>query len=146
MQKEIAELLETIVSDLTAAFDVTTPPMPVEIMLQRPKVGMWKEVNLSELSTAFINVKHRYSPRMSIARLLARHICRSEWGVTRELAPLVDNSAAIHAFARAMLMPRAMLEALNDSNPTLLALSTRFEVPEEDVRLRLIDLGYPVNS
>src|ERR1700694_614062 len=67
MQAEDARLLEAATNDLIIAFDVTAPPVPVEIMLQRPKAGMWKEVNLSELSAAFINVKHRYSPRMSIA-------------------------------------------------------------------------------
>src|SRR5216684_2426345 len=73
-------VIEAAINELMTAFDVTDPPIPIEIMLQRPKAGMWKEINLSELSTAFINVRQRYSPRMSVARLLARLACRSEWG------------------------------------------------------------------
>ncbi len=136
-------LLETATADLIAVFDVTTPPIPVELMLQRPRAGMWKEVNLSELSMAFINVKHRYSPRMSIARLLVRHICRSDWGTTHHLTVLTDNDLALRAFARTLLMPRTMLEGFDVPGHTLVAISTRFEVPEDDVRLRLADLGYP---
>src|SRR5881394_702871 len=70
-------VIEAAINELMTAFDVTEPPIPIEIMLQRPKAGMWKEVNLSELSTAFINIKQRHSPRMSVGRLLARSVCRS---------------------------------------------------------------------
>jgi hypothetical protein len=104
---------------------------------------MWKEVNLGELSAAFLNVKHRYSPRMSIARLLARHICRSEWGAQNQLTPFVSDDDAIRAFARAIVMPRALLSAVKPTEQTLLTLSTRFEVPEEDMTLRLSELGLP---
>ncbi len=138
-----AGLQEAAVHNLIAVFDVSTPPIPIELMLQRPKTGMWKEVNLSELSAAFISVKHRHSPRMSIARLLARHICRSPWGAQHQLAAFVDNDEAIRAFARALLMPRTMIDALAPANRTLLTISNRFEVPEEDVALRLAELGYP---
>jgi hypothetical protein len=124
------------------AFDVTTPPVPVEIMLQRPKPGMWKEVNLSELSAAFINVRQRYSPRMSIARLLVRYIVRSDWGHRHGTSGLIDDEEAIRSFARAVLMPRMMLSTATTSKDPAV-LSIRFEIPEEDVRLRLSDLGYP---
>ena len=96
-------MIETGVTDLMTAFDVTAPPVPVEIMLQRPKAGMWKEINLSELSTAFINIKQRYSPRMSVARLLARNVCRSEWGTTRRLDTVGGTDDGLRALARAIL-------------------------------------------
>ncbi len=142
MPEPFLNLAEAAVNDLIAAFDVTAPPIPVEIMLQRPKAGMWKEVNLSELSQAFINLKQRYSPRMSIARLLVRYICRSEWGEKHNVASLSDDDRTLKAFARALLIPRTMIDAMLEAQREPITISNRFEVPEEDARLRLIDLGY----
>jgi hypothetical protein len=138
------DVIEAAVADLMEAFDVSEPPVPVEIMLQRPKAGMWKEVNLSELSTAFISVKQRYSPRMSVGRLLARNVCRSEWGIARNLETLGSDEDTVRVFARAILMPRAMLEALPHANRMPVTIGARFEVPEDDVTQRLQDLGFPV--
>src|SRR5579859_3700601 len=112
MPEEQLAVIESAISDLMMAFDVSEPPIPVEIMLQRPKVGMWKEVNLSELSTAFINVKQRYSPRMSVARLLARCAVRCEWGEQRKLPLVASTDDGLRALARAILMPRSMLDRL----------------------------------
>src|SRR5712691_10980321 len=142
MPEEQLVVIESAISDLMMAFDVTEPPIPVEIMLQRPKPGMWKEINLSELSTAFINVKQRYSPRMSVARLLARCACRSEWGDRRSLASVGSTEDGLRALARAILMPQTMLDKLPSASRTPVAVSMRFEVPEDDARQRLIDLGY----
>jgi len=142
MPEDFAPVIETAITDLMTAFDVTEPPIPIEIMLQRPKAGMWKEVNLSELSTAFINVKQRYSPRMSVARLLARLACRSEWGDRHNLGMVGSTDEGLRALARAVLMPRSMLDQLAPASRTPITVSMRFEVPEDDARQRLIDLGY----
>ncbi len=139
-------MIEAGVADLMAAFDVTGPPVPVEIMLQRPKAGMWKEINLSELSTAFINIKQRYSPRMSVARLLARNVCRSEWGTSRRLDTVGGTDDGLRALARAILMPRSMVDSLAPGSRTPIAMSMRFEVPEDDARQRLQELGYMVSD
>ncbi len=146
MPSEQLDLIESAVADLMLAFDVSNPPVPVEIMLQRPKVGMWKEINLSELSTAFINIKQRYSPRMSVSRLLARNVCRSEWGISRKVTAVCNTDETLRALARAILMPRSMIEALAPSSRTPIAISMRFEVPEDDARLRLEELGYLVSD
>src|SRR5258705_10884506 len=124
-------VIEMAIVDLMNAFDVTEPPIPVEIMLQRPKAGMWKEVNLSELSTAFINIKQRYSPRMSVARLLARCACRSEWGDTRKLSEIGSTDDGLRALARAILMPQTMLDRLTVVSRTPMTASMRLEVPED---------------
>ena len=139
-------VIEAGVKDLMSVFDVSGPPVPVEIMLQRPKAGMWKEINLSELSTAFINIKQRYSPRMSVARLLARNVCRSEWGTSRHLDTIGGTDDGLRALARAILMPRSMIEALAPTGRTPIAMSMRFEVPEDDARTRLQELGYLVSD
>ena len=138
--------IETAIVDLMTAFDVTEPPVPVEIMLQRPKAGMWKEINLSELSTAFINIKQRYSPRMSVARLLARSAVRSEWGERYKLTSVGSTDDGLRALARAILMPQHMLDRLNPASRTPIAISMRFEVPEEDAKQRLQDLGYVIGE
>ncbi len=145
MTEETIGQIEAAVNDLLSAFDVTTPPIPIEIMLQRPKAGMWKEVNLSELSAAFINVRQRFSPRMSIARLLVRHILRSEWAAKRNLSHLLNDDEAIRAFARAILVPRVMLSTKTATRDPAV-LSNRFEIPEEDMKLRLNDLGLRVEE
>src|SRR5262245_53430105 len=145
MPDDQLSLIEVGVVDLMTAFDVTVPPVPVEIMLQRPKPGMWKEINLSELSTAFINIRQRYSPRMSVARLLARNVCRSEWGTTRRLETVGGTDDGLRALARAILMPRSMIEALAPASRTPIAMSMRFEVPEDDARQRLKELGYMIS-
>jgi hypothetical protein len=142
MPTEQLTVIEKAIDDLMTAFDVTEPPIPVEIMLQRPKAGMWKEVNLSELSTAFINVKQRYSPRMSVARLLARCAVRSDWGEKRSLTDVGSTDDGLRALARAILMPQEMLNKVPTPSRTPMAISMRFEVPEDDARQRLIDLGY----
>lgn len=135
------DLFEAAVSDLLQAFDVERPPVPIELMLKRPKPGMWQEVNLSELSLSFISVKHLYSPRMSVARLLARHICRSEWGAQRQLSVFATSDEDIRMLARAIIIPSSMLAEVSFSSRTAISLSNRFEVPEEDANQRLIDLG-----
>jgi len=142
MPEESLTIIESAINDLMVAFDVTEPPVPVEIMLQRPRPGMWKEVNLAELSTAFINVKQRYSPRMSVARLLARCAVRCDWGEVRKLPAVASTDEGLRALARAILMPRSMLDRLPAANRSPITISMRFEVPEEDAQQRLQDLGY----
>jgi hypothetical protein len=146
MPDDQLSVIEAGVNDLMTAFDVTSPPVPVEIMLQRPKAGMWKEINLSELSTAFINIRQRYSPRMSVARLLARNVCRSEWGTSRHLDTIGSTDEGLRTLARAILMPRSMIEALAPASRTPIAMSMRFEVPEDDAKRRLTELGYMVSD
>ncbi|PJF35716.1 MAG: hypothetical protein CUN49_09120 [Candidatus Thermofonsia Clade 1 bacterium] len=138
---ETLALFERAVADLLDAFDVERPPVPLELMLQRPRPSMWREVNLSELSLSFISIDQPFSPRMSIARLLARHMCRCAWGAERGLAPYAENDEALRALARAVVMPRSMLEELPAVQRTTLNLSARFEMPEKDVILRLSELG-----
>jgi hypothetical protein len=142
MTSDTLSLFEVAVGDLMVAFDVKRPPVPVELILQRPRPGMWNEVNLSELSTTFITIKERYSPRMSVARLLARHLCRCVWGASHYLAPFADSEDDIHVLARAIVMPASLLAQVSLSSRAPLIISDRFEVPEEDARLRLVELGY----
>lgn len=135
------KLFEVAVNDLMTAFDVERPPVPVELMLQRPKPGMWKEINLSELSISFLDVRQRHSPRMSVARLLARNMCRCEWGIAHGLGQYAEVDADIRALARAVVMPMKMLSELSISNRAPVVIGDRFEVPEDDARLRLKELG-----
>ncbi len=146
MSESYQAIMDAAIRDLLTAFDVNTPPVPVEIMLQRPKAGMWQQVNLSELSAAFVNVRERYSPRMSIARLLVRYICRSEWGLARNLAQFQNDEPAVRTFARTLLMPHPLIESIPETSRTLTGLSFRFEVPEDEARIRLIELGYSVKT
>jgi hypothetical protein len=138
LDAQLITQMETTVNDLLNAFDVTTPPVPVELMLQRPKAGMWKEVNLTEMTGQFIDLR-RHKPRTSVARLLARYILRSEWGNVRGIGGWQGQEEITKAFARAILMPRDLL--LAQSVREVASLSVKFEMHEEDVQLRLADLG-----
>ncbi len=133
--------LEAIASEVIETFEIKVPPIPIESMLQHPVAGMWDEVDIARLSVGFLNVKSPYSPRMSLARLLARHIVNSEWGEARQMKNIVKTDETIHAFARMLIMPFGMVEALSSSarNPT--TMSFHFEVPEEDASLRLGELA-----
>ena len=138
----ILDVFEAEVDDLLAAFDVEKPPVPVELILQRPRLGMWREVNLGDLSLSFITVTDPFSPRMAVARLLARYMCGSRWGETHGLRRYADSDDEVRALARAVIMPRGMIVALGVEQHTPLDISARFEVPEADARQRLLDLGY----
>jgi hypothetical protein len=131
------EQLETIASELIKAFDINMPPVPVESMLKSPKEGMWVEVDINQLSGTFLSFRDQFSPRMSLARMLARHIVSSPWGKERGLMQLIKDQETLHLFARMLLMPREMIEELSSGSRSPAAMSMRFEVPEEEARLRL---------
>jgi hypothetical protein len=133
--------LEAIADEVMAAFDVVSPPVPIETMLQQPKASMWEKLDVNQLSGSFLSIREYYSPRMSLARLLARHVASSPWGRERGLFSILKSDDAVRAFARMLIMPQDMVLALSGAarNPT--AMSMHFEVPEDDARQRLQDLA-----
>lgn len=133
--------LEIIVCELLETFDVKAPPIPIESMLQHPRPDMWYEVDPRNISLGFLNARGQYAPRMSLARLLARELTLSEWGSLRRVPEMVQQDTQIQALARMLIMPAPMVQALSDGARTPAALSQHFEVPEEDARLRLLELA-----
>ena len=136
--------LEDIANELIKTFDITNPPVPIEIMLQRPKPDMWEEVDITELSVGFLKTGGHFSPRMSLARLLARHIVQSSWGQQRGLSELLKgdkHEEQLRAFARMLIMPAPMVKALSAGARTPVTMSMHFEVPEDDAKMRLNELG-----
>ncbi len=140
MSQPIHERIEHAVEEILVAFDVDHPPVPVELMLRTPPDGMWDGFDLTELSASFLSLSDRFAPRMSVVRLLARNIARSDWGKQRELHNIPSDGDLIRYFARAIVMPKRMLGTIEKPTPAL--LSSRFEVPEQDAKARLKDLGY----
>ena len=136
--------LETVASELIRIFEINSPPVPIEIMLQRPKPDMWREVDITELSVGFLKGGGHYSPRMSLARLLARHVVHSDWGESRGLKDILknkDGEETLRAFARMLIMPMEMVKALTASARIPITMSMHFEVPEDDVKERLDELA-----
>lgn len=131
---------EQYVDELLTLFNVRMPPVPIESMLQHPRENMWQEVDITKLSTSFMKVGDVYGPRMSLARMLTRHIASSDWGKQRELTVLLTEPDHLHVFARMLIMPRRMISQLSIAarNPT--AMSVHFQVPEEDARQRLLEV------
>lgn len=133
--------MEAAVEKLLTIFDIDSPPVPIESMLQNPRGNMWRDVDVTQLSGSFLKMDDIYSPRMSMARLLARHIAHSEWGQQHGLGDVSDDEESLRTFARMLAMPRSMIENVSGPSRTALTMRLHFEVPEEDARLRLIDLG-----
>lgn len=133
--------LEKITEELMAIYEINTPPVPIESMLQSPLGNMWDEIDIGKLSSSFINVRDYYSPRMSLARLLARHIVTSPWGAERGMNSISKDENMLRAFARLLMMPTSMVMALTPSSRAPEHLSIHFEVPLEDAVQRLQDLG-----
>lgn len=134
------EKLEAIAEEICEAFEAFAPPIPVELMLQQPPENMWDEIDVAQLSGSFLSLKERYSPRMSLTRLLVRHIAASKWGKERGLDSILGDTELLNAFARMLLMPREMIDGLTSTMKTPQALSLRFEVPESDAKDRLLEL------
>ena len=136
------DALEALATELIAAFEITSPPVPVESMLNNPKegIGMWQSVDMSRLSGSFMSLKSLYSPRVSIARMLARHVMASEWGKTRNTETLLNGKEALQTFARMLLMPKDMVTGLTRSGRNPTTMSIQFEVPEDDARVRLQEI------
>lgn len=134
--------LEHIARDLIEAFDIKAPPIPVETMLQEPRAGMFESVDLNDASIGFFvsGDSSDYSPMMYMARLLARQLARSAWGVERQLEPLIRERNNLLAFARMIVMPMHMIEQLSEKSPTAEQLSSHFDVPVSEAVARLGDL------
>ncbi len=135
------EQLEEATDEIIVVFDVDQPPVPIELMIERPREGLWSRADLADLTSSFLVISDRYSPRMSVARLLARHIARSDWGVERGLETVYFSKELTNQFARALLMPRVMTREAAESGQSATALINRFEVPTKDFHLRLEELG-----
>ena len=133
--------LENITEEICEAFEVYAPPVPIELMLQKPPDGMWEEIDVTQLSGSFLSISERYSPRMSLSRLLARQIAASDWGKERNIDQILGNQEALNAFARMLLMPRDMVEGLTSNMRNPQTMSMHFEVPESDARERLFELS-----
>ena len=135
------QYLETLANEIIKIYDIRSAPVPVESMLQHPMQNMWDEIDISKLSGSFINVRNQFSPRMSLARLLVRHIVSSTWGKDHNLNAVRQDEDALRAFARMLMMPSTMIMALSPTARTPERLSIHFEVPLDDAEIRLKDLG-----
>ncbi len=134
------EKLEQITQEIMELFEIFAPPVPIETMLQKPRNNMWENVDPTQLSGSFLSITDRYSPRMSLARLLARHITISQWGRAQGIFDIVQHTETLGTFARMLIMPRDMVMGMTQSKRNPPTMSTYFEVPQEDAEARLSDL------
>lgn len=138
------QALESISRELVQLYGIVAPPIPVERMLQSPHPGMWDEVDMNNFSSTFLNISTPFSPRMSLARVLARQIAESKWGRQRGLDE--NDERMIHVLARVIIMPADFVLEINEASRTPNLIGLHFEVPEEDARLRLEELGLKKRS
>lgn len=132
--------LEDITQEICEIFEVYAAPVPIETMLTAPPSELWDDLDVTQLSGSFLSMKERFSPRMSLARLLARHIAGSKWGQQRGLSAILNDEDMISLFARMLIMPADMVHGLTSSARNPRSISLHFEVPESEARQRLIDL------
>jgi hypothetical protein len=131
---------ESIIAQLLAAYGITDAPVPIEVILQQPRPGMWEHVDLAELSGTFFAMDNPYSPRLALARLLIRLIAGSAWGIERGLNVLDGRNEAVYAAARILLMPRDILARMPAVALNPETVSTLFEVPLAEAKKRLLEL------
>jgi hypothetical protein len=132
--------LEAVANELIDIFEIKSPPVPIENILQHPKPDMWNKVDITKLSSGFL-MRDAHSPRMSLARLLVRHIVLSHWGRDRNVHELIRSEEDIHTFARMLMMPQKMIAVLSSGARTAVTMAFHFEVPEQEARLRLEELN-----
>lgn len=135
-----AHQLEQLADELVAAYDNLAPPVRIESMLQQPLPGMWEELDIARWSSSFINIADLYSPRMSLARLLARNIAASDWGRERGLDEISADEEQIRAFARMLAMPSSLMQTLSPEARNAAYVSRHYEVPVDEAALRLSEL------
>lgn len=138
---DVIAQLDAIATKIIDEFEINTPPIPIETILQNPKPNMWAEVNVSQLTGSFLSVKEQYGPRMSLARMLARHILNSQWGEDHQLTTLINSEEMLQAFARMLIMPRDMIDSLSNSSRNPVAMSMHFEVTESEAHARLLEIS-----
>lgn len=130
--------LEQAADAFIAAFKITEPPVPVDELLNRPQPGMWERVDLSQLTMSFAIRGDRFAPRVSFAKLVVRQLVQTEWGAQHKLPELIGtNAEAVLAFARMILIPRAILDTIPKARWSPIEVASDFHVPEDDAEARL---------
>lgn len=132
--------LEEITQEICEIFEIYAPPVPVETMLSQPPDDLWEEIDIAQLSGSFLSLKEKHSPRISLARLLARHIIGSDWGKERGLGEPGIDAETVRSFARMLLMPADMIESLTSTARNPQSISHQFEAPESEAEKRLLEL------
>ena len=139
------QIMEDAANSIMEIYEIDMPPVPIETILQKPRNNMWDEMDVTQLSGSFLSLKHRYSPRMSLTRMLARHVIFSQWGKEHGLHDIVtkdgDTEEWLRTFARMLVMPSIFLQDLTSSERNPSAMSLRFEVPDTDAQKRLEELA-----
>ena len=129
-----------VAEQLLAAYEIHSPPVPIEAILQRPQPDMWDRIDLSALSSTFFAAGGPYRLRLALANLLAGLLTSTEWGAQRGLNGLNSNKEEMESLARAILMPRAWLARLPAASLTVAAISPIYQVPAAEVAIRLREL------
>ncbi len=130
--------LEDAADALIAAFEVTTPPVPIDTIMVTPRPGMWPKIDLSQLTLSFTARGDRFAPRISVARLVVRQLVYTDWGKQHRLPELVgDDPSRIIDFGRMILMPRSLIDAMPAKEQTPIGVAMSFMVPEDDAEARL---------
>ena len=133
--------LDAAALDLLQLHNVTQPPVVIEDILRRPAADLWRP-DLVDLSLQSFESHERYAARPTIARLVARYAGNSLWARQRGLA--ADSGLTpdeVRYFARALLMPKDWMIALQPNERSPASVRLRFHVPREDAAQRLAELN-----
>ena len=133
--------LERTATELVTEYGIKLAPVPLESILQHPLPNMWQTVNLNTSRPVLQAVQVPFGTRMTLAQLLARLLIESPWGEQRGLATLRGQSAAVHTFGRAILIPRILMMALPAEVMHAQMISRLYEAPVSEAATRLSELG-----
>jgi len=135
--------LDAAAMELLQLHGVEQPPVPIENILRQPAGDLWKP-DLSDLSLQSFDLRERYAARPTIARLVARYVGGSDWARQRGLvgdAGFMPDE--VRYMARALLMPKAWIDALPRSKRYPASVRTSFHVPVSDAAERFAELYLP---
>jgi hypothetical protein len=130
--------LAAVADALVALFEITEPPVPVEMMMNNPRPGLWTHTDFSQLTFSFAIRGDRHAPRISMARMIVRLMIDTEFGRKYRLPELIGISPErITEMARLILVPDILLNHLPQSEHNAIAVAMTFMIPEDDAEARL---------
>ncbi len=144
LSPETRTQLDQLAHLLLERYQVTAPPVPIDLMLKQPLDQLWV-VDYEQISFSLGHGIYEYAPRLAEARLLYRSLADNAAAAQAGfVAPWPIAGRAIKYFARSLLLPAAWIRALPEPDRTPEAIGENFQVPPSDAIVRLAELGLPI--
>lgn len=134
--------IEHMAVELLRLGNVLRLPVPVEEIYLSPPLQLW-QINAPRWPTLSSDPEEKFAQRLELARSIARLVGESGWTTRIRLMgrkPLTPDD--VETFAATLLVPTALLSALNARQRSPQTVAALFQVPLEAAIRRLAELGY----